>query len=70
MKIFSWKIYNFKKIIETENFKNLLNSLECNYDIICFQEVKSCYYENNILENFNNEYPFNIYVNVKKNTVN
>ena len=50
MKIFSWKINNFKKIIENENFKNLLYLLEYKYDIICLQEVNINNYKNELLE--------------------
>ena len=67
MKIFSWKINNFKKIIENENFKNLLYLLEYKYDIICLQEVNINNYKNELLEKLKNEYPFIYNSNYKNN---
>lgn len=66
MKIFSWKINNFKKIIENENFKNLLYLLEYKYEIICLQEVNTNNYNNELLEKLKNEYSF-IYTSKYKN---
>ena len=51
MKIFSWKINNLKKIIESESFKKLLESDNFDYDLICFQEIKYS----------NHEYLFDLY---------
>lgn len=67
MKIFSWKINNLKKIIESESFKNLLESDNFDYDLICFQEIKYSNYEKYLSNDLKCKYPYRYYSNINNN---